>query len=186
MHGIDVSTKFSTILGLDFRLFPLLLATYGNPIGGATRFANNLTKLRKMQVVEETVHRNAEDFFSKLEKLREKDPDNYQKYSCANTIQANVSAGSDTTSISLTANLYYLLKNRSTLKKLREEISEAVARGEVDEPITFDQAQKLPYLQAVIKESMRLHPAVGLPQWRIVPEGGLNIAGTYFPEKVIS
>ena len=39
----------------------------------------------------------------------------------------------------------------------------------------------MPYFQAVIKEAMRLHPATGLPLWRVVPEGGATISGRYFP-----
>lgn len=39
----------------------------------------------------------------------------------------------------------------------------------------------MPYLQAVIKEALRLHPATGLPLWRVVPEGGAEISGQYFP-----
>ena len=39
----------------------------------------------------------------------------------------------------------------------------------------------MPYLQAVIKEAMRLHPATGLPLWRVVPDGGAEISGQYFP-----
>ncbi|OBT85445.1 hypothetical protein VE02_06176 [Pseudogymnoascus sp. 03VT05] len=37
------------------------------------------------------------------------------------------------------------------------------------------------YLQAVIKESLRLHPATGLPLARVVPAAGAVIAGTRFP-----
>jgi cytochrome P450 len=48
----------------------------------------------------------------------------------------------------------------------------------------FKEAQNLPYLQAVIKEALRLHPASGLPLGRVVPKGGAEIAGYYFPEQV--
>ncbi|KIX04753.1 uncharacterized protein Z518_05623 [Rhinocladiella mackenziei CBS 650.93] len=78
--------------------------------------------------------------------------------------------------------MYYLLKEPHTFAKLRAEIFDAMASGEVSNPITFDQAQKLPYLQAAIKEGMRLHPATGLPMWRVVPKGGVMILGTFFPE----
>ncbi|KAK5723190.1 hypothetical protein LTR17_013910 [Elasticomyces elasticus] len=39
----------------------------------------------------------------------------------------------------------------------------------------------MPYLQAVIKEALRVHPAVGQPLSRLVPPGGAEIAGRYFP-----
>jgi hypothetical protein len=85
----------------------------------------------------------------------------------------NVAAGSDTTAISLRAVFYYLLKHPTTLVKLKKEVDAA----QLCSPIKWDDANKLPYLQACIKEAMRLHPAVGLPLERIVPEGGLRING---------
>ena len=42
----------------------------------------------------------------------------------------------------------------------------------------------MPYLQACIKEGLRMHPATGLPLARVVPAGGATIAGTFFPEGV--
>lgn len=39
----------------------------------------------------------------------------------------------------------------------------------------------MPYLEAVVKESLRLHSSVGLPMWRVVPEGGIEIAGQFLP-----
>jgi len=43
----------------------------------------------------------------------------------------------------------------------------------------------MPYLQACIKEGLRVHPATGLPLARVVPKGGAIIAGTAFPEGVV-
>ena len=45
--------------------------------------------------------------------------------------------------------------------------------------------KQLPYLDACINEALRIHStsALGLP--RIVPEGGLDIAGKYFPEGTV-
>lgn len=40
------------------------------------------------------------------------------------------------------------------------------------------------YLQACIKEALRLHPATGLPLERVVPRGGVVLSGTYFPAGV--
>lgn len=97
---------------------------------------------------------------------------------------SNIGAGSDTTAISLSAGLYYLYTNRDKLQILREEIDTEAAAGRVSDPITFQEAQALPYLQAVIKEVLRLHPAVGTILPRVVPPGGLELSGYYFPPGV--
>ncbi|GCB25018.1 pisatin demethylase [Aspergillus awamori] len=91
---------------------------------------------------------------------------------------SNIGAGSDTTAIGLSSVIFYSYRFPETLKKLRQEIQDA---GLGSEP-SFQDTQKLPYLQAVIKESMRLHPGVGFPLFRIVPKGGAVICGRFFPE----
>jgi cytochrome P450 len=48
-----------------------------------------------------------------------------------------------------------------------------------DEVPSYTQTSKLPYLAAVIKESMRLFPVQTWPLERLVPFGGINIAGHF-------
>ena len=97
---------------------------------------------------------------------------------------SNIFAGSDTTGISLTAVMFQLLKHPDKLHKLRQEIGEAERLGTISSPITFAESQKLPYLRAVIKDGLRLHPATGLPLWRQVPKDGAVICGQHFPAGV--
>lgn len=61
-----------------------------------------------------------------------------------------------------------MLANPETLKKLKEEL--AVTFPEVDDPITFDRVEHLPYLSAVIKECLRCHPGVVTRMARVSPE----------------
>ena len=56
--------------------------------------------------------------------------------------------------------------------------------GQLSSPVTFQEAQKLPFLQACIKEGLRIHPVTGLPLARVVPDGGATIAGQFFPANV--
>lgn len=101
-----------------------------------------------------------------------------------NVLGSNVGAGSDTTGISMTAIIYFLMKNPTCLQKLRDEIDAAIREGALSDPATFQEAQKLPYLQAIIKESLRMHAAVGQILSRVVPEGGKQLAGRHFPQGV--
>jgi cytochrome P450 len=61
------------------------------------------------------------------------------------------------------------------------EIDEATDSGNLSVPVSYSDGIKLQYLQAVIKEAMRLHPAVGVLMPRYVPKGGAEIDGRWFP-----
>jgi cytochrome P450 len=101
-----------------------------------------------------------------------------------NSIGANIAAGSDTTAISLSAIFYYLLKNPRKLQRLQDEIDTVMMRRSTSEPVTYRESQQMIYLQACIKEALRLHPATGYPLLRVVPQGGAALAGKFFPQGV--
>ncbi|KAH7089414.1 cytochrome P450 [Paraphoma chrysanthemicola] len=123
---------------------------------------------------------SSDSFLAKLIALQKED-----KVSMPHILDAcgsNIGAGSDTTAISLSASIYYIYHHRNVLAKLRDEIDMMAHKGLISDPITFQEAQSMPYLQAVIKESLRVHPAVGTILPRKVPKGGVKLAGTFFPE----
>ncbi|KAM5353625.1 hypothetical protein ACJ41O_000275 [Fusarium nematophilum] len=126
-----------------------------------------------------------EDFLTKFLAKHAANPDVFTSYHVLAGCTSNMVAGSDTTAISLSAALYYLLKYPACLQKLRDEIDEFGAKGDLSKSPTFKESQQMPYLQAVIKEALRMHPATGLPLERIVPEGGATISGHFFPEGTI-
>lgn len=90
-------------------------------------------------------------------------------------------AGSDTTAISLRSLFYYVLKNPRTYDKVIEEILTADERGELSEYVTYNEAQRLPYFQACMREALRMHPAVGQLLERVVPPEGAPVAGVFLP-----
>lgn len=94
---------------------------------------------------------------------------------------ANVGAGADTVSATLQALVYNMIRNEKLLKELRDELDGA---GLAEVP-THEETQKLPLLQACIKEALRFHPsvAVGLP--RVAPPGGVTVVDRHFEEGVI-
>lgn len=64
-------------------------------------------------------------------------------------------AGGETTATSLAAAFYYVVRTPGVLGKLTTEIR---ARFKSYQDIDANTALQLPYLQAVINESLRIHP----------------------------
>ncbi|KAI5804901.1 cytochrome P450 [Geopyxis carbonaria] len=84
-------------------------------------------------------------------------------------------AGSDSTAIALLSCVYYVSQYPEVQKKLSEEIKEFERKGLISNPIKYTEAVKMPYLQAVVKEAMRLYPSFGGTWPRIVAKGGYEI-----------
>ncbi|KAJ5603228.1 hypothetical protein N7537_006184 [Penicillium hordei] len=123
------------------------------------------------------------DFIQKLIDLQEAGKVN--DLELFNTINANIAAGSDTTGLTLSAAIYHLARNKSCAERLREEIDARLAAGQLSTPISFSEAQQMPYLQAIIKEVLRVHPAVGLPLPRVVPAPGVELERYFFPKGTV-
>ena len=90
-------------------------------------------------------------------------------------------AGNDTVSITLTAILYHLAANPSSLARLHHELDQATSDGTLSSTVTYKEAASLPYLAAVINEGFRIHPLFGYPVPRVVPEGGAEVCGRWWP-----
>ncbi|KAH8202691.1 hypothetical protein TruAng_003177 [Truncatella angustata] len=84
---------------------------------------------------------------------------------------SNVMAGSDTVAITLRAIFYMVLRDNNVRRRLVEEID---AAG-LSFPVTWEESQRLPYMNAVIQESLRIHPPVGHALERVVPTDGLTM-----------
>ncbi|KUJ10351.1 cytochrome P450 oxidoreductase [Mollisia scopiformis] len=121
------------------------------------------------------------DFLTKLLSMHKQNPVEFSMSAVFGTCLTNIGAGSDTTSVSLAGIFYHLIKVPQAMSKLTEEIDQAYLTGKFSSPPTFAETQELPYLQACIKEGLRMHPATGLPLARVVPEQGATIAGQFFP-----
>ncbi|CAE6434717.1 unnamed protein product [Rhizoctonia solani] len=100
-------------------------------------------------------------------------------------------AGSDTTSSSLSAMCFYLAKNPQIQKTLQAELDEHVvfdsscqdddSAPTIGPVVTYESIKDLPYLNACLKETMRLHSTVGVGLPRVVPSGkSITVAGQNF------
>ncbi|KAE9372687.1 cytochrome P450 [Stipitochalara longipes BDJ] len=92
-----------------------------------------------------------------------------------------VIAGSDTTAATIRIVLLNLMSSPPYYRKLQAEIDSAIAAGKISSPIKDNEAKRLPYLQAVIKEGLRINPPASGIFSRQVPKGGDVLNGIFVP-----
>ncbi|RAL14685.1 cytochrome P450 [Aspergillus homomorphus CBS 101889] len=97
-------------------------------------------------------------------------------------IEANatliIQAGSETTATALSASIFYLQKHPAWWEKTVHEVREEFTASD---EIGFLTTSKLPCLNAVLEESIRLFPPAPSINPRLVPEGGGVINGSFVP-----
>lgn len=96
-------------------------------------------------------------------------------------ISISLIAGSDTTATAMRASLLAIISNPRVYSRLVREIDDAVAAGKISSPIRDDEARKLPYLQAVIKEGLRRFSPITQLRERVVPPQGDSFNGHFIP-----
>lgn len=91
-------------------------------------------------------------------------------------------AGTETTATALSGTTYHLLRNPRYLAELQDELRSAFSS--IDD-MHLDSLAKLPLLEAVLKEGIRMYPPVpvGLP--RVSPPGGMMVGEYFVPEGTI-
>ncbi|KAI1075539.1 cytochrome P450 [Whalleya microplaca] len=101
---------------------------------------------------------------------------------CELELALQLPAGSETSTTAIRGIMLYLLSAPNVYAKLQREISTGVRERRISNPITNEEAKKLPYLQAVIQEGLRMVPPAitGFP--KKVPSGGDIICGKFVPE----
>ncbi|CAG7965129.1 unnamed protein product [Penicillium salamii] len=82
-----------------------------------------------------------------------------------------LAAGTETTARVLTMGAFYIYRDEGILQSLREELIGAMPT--IDTKLTWTQLEKLPYLSAVVKESLRLSGSITIRQPRIFPTKAL-------------
>jgi cytochrome P450 len=87
-------------------------------------------------------------------------------------------AGADTNSTTLLWALAELIRNPNSMEKVRNELRDVIGSQELDEL----NVSKLPYLQAVVKESIRMHPVAPFIVPRVIMEDGVEIGGFDMPK----
>ncbi|OOF92709.1 hypothetical protein ASPCADRAFT_509112 [Aspergillus carbonarius ITEM 5010] len=196
INAVEKVMDFSTLAGIYPEWHPALYHTLSrlnlSGPGGRSlimRYVEdkiqqfNSRSNRKPKQDQDTLKTQA--FMEKMVLARDKDPEKVNDRHLLMMGVSNLTAGSDTTSVSLSSIMYQLLRNPTALGRLRREINEFEEQGRCSTRVTFKESQDMPYLQAVMKEAIRMHSATGLPLWRVVPAGGAEISGHFFPEGTV-
>ena len=93
-------------------------------------------------------------------------------------INVIATAAGETTSSTLSAALYYVTENPAAYEKLVKEIRQTFKR---EKDITAASSASLPYLNATIRETFRIHPTIPVGLHRITPAKGSFIDGNWVP-----
>ncbi|XP_060786228.1 sterol 26-hydroxylase, mitochondrial-like [Neoarius graeffei] len=134
------------------------------------------------------IDRKVEDIHMRLEKGQEVSGE-YLSYLLSNTnmskkdvygsIAELLLAGVDTTSNTMMWALYLLSEDPKAQDTLYQEIMNVIKRDKIP---TAEDINSMPYLKAVIKETLRMYPVVTMNA-RLLSENDVIIGGRFFPKK---
>ncbi|KAJ4352017.1 uncharacterized protein N0V89_007363 [Didymosphaeria variabile] len=141
--------------------FPAFAATAGFCV---ERFLERMQKLEQFK--------GKPDFMNHFLRAKEEHPTVVTDNEVIAYMIINVLGGADTTSITTKAVVYHVLKNPIVQARLVEELRDA----KLNHPAPYSSLENLPYLDACIKEGLRIHPVVGHIMERVVPSTGLALA----------
>ena len=118
------------------------------------------------------------DLLQSFVSASEAHPDLLDKTGIVGLLMSTISGAGDTTATTLTAIIYFLLTHPSDLQALLTELKQ----NNVQPLPRYHETSKLPFLNAVIRESMRCFSTATWPIERLVPKGGITVAGYDIPE----
>ncbi|KAJ8120697.1 hypothetical protein O1611_g10299 [Lasiodiplodia mahajangana] len=93
-----------------------------------------------------------------------------------------VIAGSETTATLMTGALYLITRHPEVQRKLEHEIRSSFKS---EDEILLNTVNELPYMLAVLNESLRRYPPLASGMLRDVPKGGATVDGDPLPEDTV-
>lgn len=96
--------------------------------------------------------------------------------------QTMIAGGVESVAHSAVYALVFAAQDKEISRRLREELVQVWPDPQTVPDLT--ELENLPFLTAVIKESLRLAPGISTPLTRVVPRGGATIGGQFIPAGV--
>jgi cytochrome P450 len=97
-----------------------------------------------------------DDMMQKWLDNRAKYPDRMAESEIFAAAVSNLGAGADTVSATLQSLFYFLLRSPKHMQRLRDELDAAQDSGQLSPIVQYNEAQKLPFLQACVWQSLPL------------------------------
>ncbi|ORX97811.1 benzoate 4-monooxygenase cytochrome P450 [Clohesyomyces aquaticus] len=182
---VKVLAVYTTIMSHLVWLHDL---TLGNPWLGKLGIAPNVKMVDICTPIIKARRENLsprKDMMAEWLSIREKSPEKMKDSEIDDAALLNVVAGAEGTGGVIQALFYFLLRAPKHLERLRAELDNADANGQLSPVAQIAETQKLTFLQACIKETYRFYCPIGAGMPRVVPNGGAQICGRYFKSDTI-
>ncbi|KAK4641120.1 hypothetical protein QC761_609560 [Podospora bellae-mahoneyi] len=178
--SLDYFASVGQIPWLDFLLDKNPILRIGPPnLSNVTNIAMT-SLIARMQGQDKNFNPKVPDYLQHFIDSKNTHPDTVHDGMVFGYLLVNLIAGADTTAITIRAIFYYVLKNPAVYARLVGEIRSAGIENSNAFP--HSQARQLPYLEAVVREALRVHPAVAMPLERYVPAEGFTLPnGDFVP-----
>ncbi|KAK4652259.1 hypothetical protein QC762_609560 [Podospora pseudocomata] len=178
--SLDYFVSVGQIPWLDFLLDKNPILRIGPPnLSNVTNIAMT-SLIARMQGQDKNFNPKVPDYLQHFIDSKNTHPDTVHDGMVFGYLLVNLIAGADTTAITIRAIFYYVLKNPAVYARLVGEIRSAGIENSNAFP--YSQARQLPYLEAVVREALRVHPAVAMPLERYVPAEGFTLPnGNFVP-----
>ncbi|KAI0478096.1 cytochrome P450 [Xylaria cf. heliscus] len=90
-------------------------------------------------------------------------------------------AGTETSAMMMRGTLLHLMSSPAIYQRVKQELKAEIAAGRISNPVTNEEAKSLEYMQAVVREGLRITAPINFGFPKQVPESGDTLCGKFLP-----
>ena len=172
MQLVNTMVGFNSSMSLEYKRWLTRFHPYRK---GAIDFDHIISHWTTMR---QESKKTGSDLFSKLTSTSKGESTNLSHAELLSEVNLLMSAGTDTSTAALENTVFFLCKHPEIQHRLRRDLDDVMPEPDIP---SWSTVSRIPYLRAIIDESLRIRAAsrIGLP--RTVPPGGRVIADQYIP-----